>query len=78
MTSISVDTIVQQLAEGEATFSFRKSDGTTRTAKGTTKVDLIPEGSRAASAPAANAPTVAFFDLDANEWRSFRRDSLVG
>lgn len=69
--------IVTALNEGRVTFTYRKSDGTTRKATGTTKTDLIPESARASTD--ANTPTsaqVRYYDLDRNGWRSFVRANL--
>lgn len=70
-------TIVQMLTEGATSFSYTKTDGSTRKATGTLNPDLIPENKRAGSTQPADATTVAYYDLDANDWRSFRKDSLV-
>ena len=71
--------IVEQLNEGATDFQFRKIDGTVRTARGTTKLDLIPADQRP-SGEITNPETsavVTFYDLNAKGWRSFRRDSVI-
>ncbi len=76
---ITPDTLVTKLNEGKVDFKFRKSDGSIREATGTTKVDLIPVAKRPATmADNASTPTIVYFDLSANDWRSLRRDSLIG
>ena len=71
------------LQNGILRFRFVKLNGDIRDAKGTLHPLLIPGASSrqtggAASAeegqrePAADFSTIAFFDLDKQEWRSFR------
>ena len=74
--SILVETLVKGLAEGEVTFKYNKVDGTVRTARGTLNNNLIPEAKRAGDAK-TDGPSVAYFDLEANDWRSFRKESIV-
>ncbi len=76
MTTVS-STLVKKLTEGSVSFKFRKVDGTVREATGTLNNDLIPEGQRTTAIPAEDAATVAYFDLGANGWRSFRAASVI-
>lgn len=65
-------TISEMLANGKATVTFTKKDGTTRTMKCSTKVGLVP-----ATETIANHDGVqTVYDLDINEWRSFRWDAV--
>jgi hypothetical protein len=69
--------IVTALNEGRVTFTYRKADGTTRQATGTTKTDLIPESVRGKTNPnTETSATVRYYDLDRNAWRSFTRAAL--
>ncbi len=68
--------ITNFLSEGRVNFVYTKADGTSRTASGTTNSDLIPEGARAETKNTAASEVVSYFDLDKNDWRSFRREGL--
>jgi hypothetical protein len=83
------DWIKKLLLNEEVTVEFIKSDGTLRTMRCTldttrfdfpstpvkTTVDGRPRAQRTPSADAV-AKTVCVWDLDANQWRSFRYDRL--
>lgn len=69
--------IVSALNEGVVSFSYKKSDGSTRTATGTTKTDLIPEGKRPSTdRNTAESQTISYYDTEKQDWRSFNRSSL--
>ena len=65
------------LSNGFARFTYRKKDGTTRTALGTRSLSLIPVDKLPKSLFAArsdsseNCSSFCYFDLEKNEWRSF-------
>ena len=66
------------LANGFARFTYRKKDGTLRTALGTRSPSLIPtdklpkgDMSDGATLEDENIKNIPYFDLDKNEWRSF-------
>ena len=66
------------ISNGLARFTYRKKDGTTRTALGTRAPALIPadkapkgDMSDGAAAWEDNVKAIPYFDLDKNEWRSF-------
>ena len=67
------------LREGQVAFSFIKLNGQIRDAEGTTNLALVPEDKQ----PKGLVPiqeqyaTVAFFDLEKNEWRCFRTDFFI-
>ena len=73
-----------QLRSGIYRFSYFKKDGSIREARGTLDFDYIPEQHRPKSLSAAsdespkNHETFAYFDLDAQGWRSFRLDNFIG
>lgn len=73
--SISVETLVKSLTEGEVSFKYNKVDGSTREARGTINQNLIPEAKRAPVN--TDGPTVAYYDLDANDWRSFNKANII-
>ena len=69
------------LSGGIVKFSFFKKDGSIREAVGTKDLRIIPKdkwpkGSDADHMP--NYSTVAFFDLDKQEWRSFNICNFIG
>ena len=66
---ISRKKLEERLTKGEVNFSYEKIDGSTRKARGTTNVDLIPEEWRPTGGSLAHDGT-AYFDLDIQEWRS--------
>lgn len=71
--------LVQLLATTGATITFTKSDGTERVLRGTRNFANIPLSMypKQESLPSVvNENTVCVFDLDINEWRSFRKDSV--
>ncbi len=76
MTTVTVDALVKNLTEGAVAFKFIKSDGSIRSANGTTNLDLIPEAARPAAMSDNSGAVVAFYDIDAKGWRSFRRENL--
>ena len=56
---------------------FLKKDGTLREMKCTLSEDKIPESSRPkGSGKSQNNDSIAVFDLEKQEWRSFRFDSV--
>lgn len=78
-----------KLQKGIYDFSYFKTDGTIREARGTLNLELIPEdkrpkgenssplrGGRVGSEPAPGVFT--YYDLIAQGWRSFRCDNFIG
>ena len=66
------------ISNGFARFTYRKQDGTTRTALGTRSFSLIPldkmpkgDMSDGAAIWEDGAKAIPYFDLEKNEWRSF-------
>jgi hypothetical protein len=59
-------------------FSFRKIDGTLRQSRGTLCHEYIPAGNLPkGTGTTKNAKCQAYFDLDKQEWRSFKRENLL-
>ena len=65
-----------KLALGEINFEYTKKDGSIRNARGTTRLDLIPEGLHPNGGAKATRGT-PYFDLEINEWRSISTDSDI-
>lgn len=73
----------QRLKQGICTFTFIKHDGTQREAKGTLHPLLIPEdkkpkGDMSDGAVLPNFKSIAYFDLDKQDWRAFTLENFVG
>lgn len=70
--------IVSTLNEGVVSFTYKKADGSTRQARGTTNADLIPADQRAVNPRnTETSEQVDYYDLDKNGWRRFTRSALV-
>ena len=71
--------IVEALQEGKVHLQFKKVNGDLRNMVATLNVDYIPvdkipeEGKERKS----NEELVVLFDLEVNDWRSFRTENLV-
>lgn len=65
---ITQEALKKKLEKGECKFSFSKLDGTIREARGTTKIESIPEEIRPKGG--TSVAGVAYYDLDVNGWRS--------
>lgn len=70
-----MNNIVSILNEGVATFSFKKADGSTRKARGTTNVDLMPANEQATIINNVG-DSIQYWDLDKNAWRRFNQANL--
>lgn len=71
-------TLSKALEAGPTTVTFTKVDGTKRVMRATTRKDLIKYTYRTkegAATPAAEG-VLRVWDLDKNEWRSIRADSV--
>ena len=65
-----------KIALGVIEFEYTKKDGSIRSAKGTTRLELIPEGLHPKGGDKATKGT-PYFDLVLNEWRSISTDSPI-
>jgi hypothetical protein len=68
------------LKSGVVLVVFRKKDGTERRMECTTSLQLIPSTKHPTGAGAVrkqNDEVQKVFDLEKQEWRSFRKDSLI-
>ncbi|MBO5619455.1 MAG: DUF2693 domain-containing protein, partial [Paludibacteraceae bacterium] len=73
----------QRLKQGICTFTFVKHDGSVREAKGTLHPLLIPDdkkpkGDMSDGAALPNFKSIAYFDLDKQDWRAFSLENFVG
>jgi hypothetical protein len=67
---ISPDDLRKALREGIVSFAFKKLDGTLRTARGTTKLEVIPIESHPSGTGKKTTRKVSYWDLDKIGWRS--------
>lgn len=59
-------------------FEYNKKDGSTRKAKGTTNLDLIPENAQPKNSERNyNSDTVRYYDVEKEGWRSFNKEKFV-
>lgn len=72
------DKIEDTLRANVAEVRFTKSDGTERIMKCTLREDLVvPYTKKTDRVKEANQDIVPVFDVEKNEWRSFRVDSVM-
>lgn len=62
------------LTETEVEITFTKKDGTERVMNCTLQEDILPE--TVGTNKASNNDALAVFDVDKEDWRSFRWDSI--
>ena len=68
----------EQLRSRECNVTFTKVDGTERKMRCTTKSDLIPNEKHPTGKHTYNDElTARVFDLDLQEWRSFKWDNVI-
>ncbi len=67
--------IIKLLKAGNCTVNFKKSDGTKRTMRCTLKGATVPEGQKLGG---DSKTSIKVMDVDANAWRSFRLDAIIG
>jgi len=75
----SLDKLVENLHHEVYEVSFTKKDGTVRDMKCTLRADYLPSKaeSESSSTRKANPDVLAVWDLEKEEWRSFRKDSVI-
>jgi hypothetical protein len=73
----ALDTLKQ--FKGYLQVTFVKADGSLRKLRGTMNLELMPQEwrDRRYDNKAGRFDATAIFDLDIEEWRSFRNDSIV-
>lgn len=71
-TSEELYSVLKNLLKvGPVGFAYRKKTGELRIAKGTTNLDLIPEGSHPNGNGSTKSNTHAYWDLNVEGWRAF-------
>lgn len=71
------DKIMELLKANVAEVRFTKSDGTERIMKCTLREDLVvPYVKKTERVKVANTDVVPVFDVEKNEWRSFKVDAV--
>ncbi len=69
------DKIVSALKEGEASFSYTKSDGSTRQARGTLNPTLLPESQRSRiESVDTSGNMITYWDMERNDFRQFNSE----
>ena len=69
--------LIGVLKEGEVNLKFEKKDGTVRDMKATLKSDMVIEYEKKTDKEKViNEEILPVFDIEKQEWRSFRLDSL--
>ena len=68
----------KKLRTGVYRFSYFKTDGSIREATGTLNVMLMPDDQMPKGVGTPAIGTVPYFDLEKQEWRSFRLDNFIG
>ena len=80
-TSWQNDYLKELLLKGAVEVLFVKKDGTERRMTCTLKPDLLPQQTdleEQVQKKTPNPDVLAVWDLEANGWRSFRYDSIIG
>lgn len=76
-----LDMLVAEMKERVVSFAFQKADGTTRHASGTLMPDAIESFVGPATGTSNKTPNpdvVVYFDVEAQAFRSFRKDRFLG
>ena len=75
-----LDTLCIEMHVRVVEFAFKKADGTTRHAVGTLMPDAIESvlGPATGTTRTPNPDVVVYFDVDAQAFRSFRKDRFIG
>lgn len=72
------DSFKVTLKQGEATVEFTKANGQNRVMRCTLQEGIIPAYSeKGTPAKVPSGETLVVWDLDINEWRSFRYDKIT-
>lgn len=76
---MTISELKQKIQNEVVSFQFQKKDGTIRDARGTTKMEIIPEENHpTGGAKTLSDDVVRFYDMDKGEWRSFRIENFIG
>ena len=75
---LSPEIVKQTLLENECVIEFKKKDGTVRTMRCTLKPDMVVSYEKKSDKIRSVSEEVCpVFDLEKNEWRSFRYDTVT-
>lgn len=71
--------VYQAMCKSTVTFAFRKVDGSTRLSTGTLSIQNIPAKALQFSPNPhkKNIFTQRYFDVEKQDWRSFKRENLI-
>lgn len=70
----TIEELKKEMCERVVNFSFYKKDGSIREANGTTNLNIIPEENHPKGTDKIlSNEVVRFFDVDKDEWRSFKK-----
>lgn len=70
--------ILEELRQGIVDLQFKKVNGDLRNMRGTRSLDIIPEEKHPnGNGSEDNTNIVTLFDLEVEDWRSFRIENLV-
>ncbi len=72
---ITEENVKEHLEAGVVRVTFTKADGSLREMDATQSEYLLPETTQKSNHPEGETHIV--FDLDANGWRSFRKDKVI-
>ena len=74
---MNIELLEKNLAQGVVTVRFTKTDGSERLMKATTREDMISYTPSANARPSKpNDRVIKVWDVDINEWRSIRKESV--
>lgn len=74
----SLNTLLETMKTGIADFTYTKTDGSVRPARGTLSNLYIPEDKLPAGTMEYSDNVVRYYDIDSDGWRAFRKDSFCG
>ena len=70
-----IKTLVDKMRTEVVTFTFTKVGGTTRIARGTLRIDVLPQ-TKGTGRPTPENIQV-YYDVDKKSWRSFKKNNLI-
>ena len=75
--SMSIENLQFQLMNGTAHFIYRKKDGSLREAFGTLLEKVVERNTNGLGHPRKYDGLVAYFDIEEQNWRSFRFENFI-
>ena len=77
----AVAVLREKLQQGEVNFVFKKKDGTRRPARGTLKLELVPEQDKQFANSQEDKPQrddqVTYYDLEKMAWRCCKTENIL-